>query len=101
MLVAVGLTTGGMHIKTMTFSGGGGGAIPMPSWDSEKNEITFAIVGPSGKAEYDIDLTFTVSFGQIEPINNSPTVPTLNAMTQAARDAIAEMQSGCSKLGIG
>lgn len=37
-----------------------------PEWDSSKNEIVIATVGPDTHFEYDVDFGFTITFSEIE-----------------------------------
>ena len=97
MLAPIGIAVGGMHIRYMTFSGPG--SIPMPRWDRAKQEIIYAIVGPNGKIEYNIDITFDVAFDKVEAVGGQPAIAILNALASKVEDILKALEGAARKLG--
>jgi hypothetical protein len=93
----------GMSVLKITTKGTSfieGGSLPMPKWDSEKNEVIFGIVGPGGQFQYDLEFTFFVAFGEIEIIEGNPVVPVLATMIGEVGKVILATEAECRRIGL-
>jgi hypothetical protein len=93
----------GMSVLKITTIGPGlliGGRIPLPRWDSEKNEMIFGVVEPGGKFLYDFEFTFFIAFDEIEIIEGNPVVPVLATMTGEVERIIRGTEAECRKIGL-
>lgn len=85
LLIPIGTAGGAIKVGggvLIEASGAGGIAFGPQPWDSEKNEMIYAIVGRSSKLTYDVKVGFFVAFGEVESIDRKPITPLLNAFTK-------------------
>jgi hypothetical protein len=71
-----------------------------PQWDTEKDEIIFAVIGPDTHVEYDMQLTFFVAFGPVEVIRRQPAIAVLNAMASEVERVILAAEAETRRLGF-
>jgi hypothetical protein len=97
LIVPVGVATAGMHIKRMTMKGV---SIPPPRWDSEKDEMIFAVLGSGSQLEYDVDLAFYIAFGPVEGVAGQPVIDTLLATAAEVERIVVAIEADCTHLGL-
>jgi len=98
LIVPIGMAVQGVRIRHMEISGTL--AMLAPHWDSEKDEMIFARVGPGGKIQYDIELTFFIAFGEIDAVRGEPAVPLLSAMFGEVQRILLATEAQARLLGI-
>jgi hypothetical protein len=98
MIVPIGIVSPGMHIQHMTFSGPG--AIPAPKWDSEKDEIIFAVTSPGTRLQYNLNISFFIAFGEVEAVAGKPMIPLLNAIASEVQRIILAIESEATRIGL-
>jgi hypothetical protein len=91
LLVPIANASRGILIKHM--SAMGFLEVPAPIWNSEKNEIVFAIVIPGSHFDYDVDLQFFVAFGPVEGVAGWPVIGTLEAMAKEVDRILAALEA--------
>src|SRR6266851_6251359 len=92
LLIPVGTASAGIFIRHMTMTSPHPLDIPPPRWNSEKNEIIFAITGPGSDLQYDVDLAFFIAFGPVEGVAGQPVLATLDAMASEGERIILAME---------
>lgn len=98
IIVPVGMSTAGMHINHMVISGSG--SIPMPIWNSEKNEIVFATTGPDTQFQYDLNVSFFVAFGEVDGIGGQPAIPVLHAIASEVNRIVLAIEMEAKRIGL-
>ena len=71
-----------------------------PKWDSVKNEIVFARLGPGGVFKYNFDFTFYIAVGEVPELAGEPLFPMLDAMSAAAERVLSATEAECRRTGI-
>jgi len=97
MLAPIGILVGGIQINKMTFRGTGG--IPFPTWDRTKHEIIYAIVGPNGNIEYDINIIFDIAFNEVEIVSGQPVIAVLRNLATIVKNIIINLETEIMRLG--
>lgn len=99
-LIPVGAAIGGINIRNMAMVGPV--EIPVPRWDSEKNEMIPAkgLLPGGSKLDYDLDVRFFVAFKDTEKIGQLPAIGALNAMATEVKRVMDATKSECRKLGF-
>ena len=69
-----------------------------PVFDSEKNEIVFARVGPGGKLQYDLTFSFLVALGDIDFVARHQVVAVLRAMASEVEQILLATEAECHRL---
>lgn len=98
LLVPVGVATGGMTINHMILNGGG--SIPVPVFDRNKNQIVIAKTTAGGEFQYDVELSFFVAFDEINGVKSGPAVGVLDAITSEVNRVIRATEAECSRIGL-
>ncbi len=99
MLVPIGISTGGMKIKTMEITGPNFNLFS-PTWDKTKNEIVIATIGPGGNLEYDLDISFAVTFNEVDVVGGMPAIPVLNKLVEIVGFTLERMSAKAYKMGL-
>lgn len=97
-LIPVAITTDAMHAKYLRYSGNV--TLPIPIFDSEKNEIIFARVGPGGQIKYDLGFMFFVALGDIDVFARYQAVTAFRAMASEVKRILVATEAECRKLGF-
>ena len=97
LLVPSCLSPGSLNIS---INGTGDSRVPVPVWDSRKNEIVYAISGPGTKAKYDVNLSVCISFDEIETISGEPAATILRAMASEVERVVMAIESEARRLGF-
>jgi hypothetical protein len=97
-LVPVGVSAGGMHIRTMSVTGTL--ALNAPKWDSAKNEMIFARVGIGSKLDYQMDFTFNITFGDVPGLAGQFALEGLNALAAITGSIITVSEAECRRIGL-
>lgn len=71
-----------------------------PIWDSEANEATLCIVDSTANTNYEISLTFGISFGDIDIVKGTPILDTLKALHNLAERIILASDAEGIRIGI-
>jgi hypothetical protein len=102
LIVPVGMTTNAMHAHkiVMTSSGTGGSYIPVPRWDSEKDEMVFAVAGKGAKFEYDLTFTFSVTFGEVDIVKGAPVQTVLRGLHSKITNIVDATEAECNRIGL-
>ncbi len=75
-------------------------SILAPKWDTEKDEITFASIGPGGSFEYNIQLAFFLAFGDVEGLAGRPVIDTLNGTAAEVERIIRAVGGESQRIGL-
>jgi hypothetical protein len=78
----------------------GNARIPVPTWDHEKNEVVFGIVGPGGDFKYDFEFSFYVTFREIPELVGVPALPLLDAAIHEIASVIAATELEVKRIGL-
>ena len=97
-LLPVAVATDAMHARHLSISGPV--AMPVPVFNSEKNEIIFARVSPGGQIKYDLGFSFLVAFGDIDFVARHQAVAVLRAMATEVKGILVATEAECRKLGF-
>lgn len=100
MLQAVGVTFVHNGFEKFEVTTGKGRIIDNPVWNSEKNEIIYAIFEPGSKFEYNLSTRFQVAFGDVEGIAGQPVIPFLNETGEMIRKIIFGIREKCFLIGL-
>lgn len=98
LLAPIGIGASGMHVRHL--SGSGNFSIPVPKWDSGKNEIVFLVVGADTEVKYDLNISFGVSFNEIDTVQGLPTIGVLNAMADSVSVIFERIRAKAFKMGL-
>jgi hypothetical protein len=74
--------------------------VPNMVWDSEKDEMIYGVVGPGGEFKYEIQFTFTVTFGEVEGLAGAPVVPALRELVRLVEGIILATESEARRIGL-
>jgi hypothetical protein len=101
LLIPVGIATSGAFVNSLTMTS----PLPVdvltvPKWNSEKNEMICVITGPGAQLDYDIEITFLVTFGPVEGVDGMPVVGTLDNMAHVVDGFVLAMEAECRRLGL-
>ena len=77
-----------------------GGAILMPAWDHEKNEMIFGRVQPGGDFKYDFEFSFYVTFSEVPELVGMPAIPMLHATISDVERILLATETEARKLGL-
>jgi hypothetical protein len=97
-LIPVAVATDAMHVRHMTITGNV--SIPVPVFDSEKNEILFARVGLGSQFKYDLGFMFLVALGDIDFIARHQAVAVLRTMSAEVKRVLIATEAECRRLGF-
>jgi hypothetical protein len=100
LIVPVATVAGGMEIHDMSISRPLPLTVPPPRWDSEKKEIVFAIVAPGSDLSYKLDLSFYITFGQVEGVAAAPVVETLEDMAAEVERVVLAIEAESHRIGL-
>jgi hypothetical protein len=100
LLVPVGVAIGNSHLKHMRCPGLVVEMTFPPQWNTEKDELVFAVIGPNTHIEYEMQLNFLIAFNEIDFIRGQPAVPVLNAMTSEVERIVLTIESESIRLGL-
>ena len=92
------MAAAGVQINYMAMSGSG--AIPVPVWNSERNEIVFATTGLDTKFQYDLNISFFVAFGDVDEIGGEPAIPLLNAIASEVNRIVLAVEAEAKRIGL-
>ena len=98
LLMPVGIHSGGMMVNKAIMSGGV--RIIAPFFDREKNQIVFAMVDPGGQLQYDVQLSFNVSFDEFNGVAAGPAVGILNAIAGEVDRVLRATEAECGRIGL-
>jgi hypothetical protein len=97
-LIPVAMASDATHVRHMEI--GGNVSIPVPVFDSEKNEIVFARVGTGSHFKYDLGFMFLVVLGDIDFIARHQAVAVLRAMSAEIKRVLMATEAECHRLGF-
>ncbi len=98
LLMPVGIASGGMQVNTAIM--GNGARMLAPSYDRAKNQIVFAMVDPGGHLQYDVQLSFNVSFDEFNGVAAGPAVGILNAIASEVDRVLRATEAECKRIGL-
>lgn len=73
--------------------------IPLGRWDSSKNEIICAVIGPDESIEYEAEFTFAVTFGEVEVVKGQPVIIVLDQLASTVDSILAIIEAEARRLG--
>jgi hypothetical protein len=76
------------------------GTLPIPRWDSAKDEMVFGRVGPDGEFKYDIDFSFFVALGEMDIVGHQPAVPVFDAMASEVERIVLAIEAEARRIGL-
>ena len=100
LLVPVGMASGTTRIHYMHIQASGGEELPPPRWDSEKNEIVFLRANIDTKVDYNLQFTFSISFGEVEGVSGQPVLGFLNAATGEVERIVLAIEAEARRIGL-
>jgi hypothetical protein len=71
---------------------------PQAPLEHRKNEIIFAITGPSADLEYHVDLAFFIAFGPVEGVAGQPVLDVLDAMASEVERIVLAIEAEMRRL---
>jgi hypothetical protein len=74
--------------------------IPPPAWNSEKDEIVFAVSGPPGTFDYDVEFAFFIAFGQVEGVAGEPVGDALEDMIAEVERIVLAIKAESRRMGL-
>lgn len=101
-LVPIGFVSGGLKMNNVVMAAGpnSSSSIPVPRWDSEKNEMIFARIGPGGSFNYDAQFSLIVAFHHPEITDGPIAVELLDRAATVVHDVIKATEAECAKRGF-
>jgi hypothetical protein len=100
LIVPVGLSAGTMLRRATMASGSVGGYIPIPRWDSGKEEIVFGATSPGAKFDYDIEMLFGITFGDVEIVKGQPVEVVLHRLLGKVSGIVDVTEAECRRIGL-
>jgi hypothetical protein len=97
LLVPVGMAT--MEIS-QSGSATRGLRIPIPRWDSEKNEIVLLSTDAGEHLNYQCQIKFFIAFGEIEPVAGKPADRVLQIMAEEVERIVLATETEARKIGL-
>lgn len=100
ILTAVGMT--GVRTRgSFNSSAGGFMSVPEnPVWDSVKNEIVIATVGPDTHFDYDVDFGFAITFAEVQAVKGEEAIALLNKMAGIVEGVVLAIEAEFRRLGF-
>lgn len=95
-LLKVGADLNSIHIGALRLSGQV--SIPNPVFDSSKNELIFARLGPTGRIDYDIGLPFFVAFNAPGPLNGKPVATYLRLLAGKVEGIVLAVEAETARI---
>ena len=101
-LLPVAVAADGMHVRHLRMMGVGSDAIkiPVPVFNSEKNEIIFARVPLGSELKYDLGFSFLVALGDIDIVARHQAVAVLRTMSAEVKRILMATEAECRRVGI-
>jgi hypothetical protein len=102
IIVPVGTSSGEMRLTRaiMTSGTAGGGYISLSKWDSEKDEMVIGAVGIGGKFEYDFNVAFNITFGEVEIVKGQPVAGVLDALAGKVSGIVDATEAEARRIGL-
>lgn len=72
-----------------------------PKWDSEKNEVIYAVTGPHSNLQYKFEIAFYIAFGQVEgALASEAVIETLEDMAAEVERLVLAIEAESRRLSI-
>lgn len=72
-----------------------------PKWDSEKNEVIYAVTGPHSNLQYTFEIAFYIAFGQVEGgLAGQPVLESLEDMAVEVERLVLAIEAESRRLSI-
>ncbi len=98
MLTGILTAADSINIHAMTLFGSRDGLF-IPGWDSSKNELTYAETPVGTELQYDLDVAFSVAFGDVEIVGGERVVPVLQKLGTKVLRIVSQIEAACRRGG--
>ncbi|MCB1475182.1 MAG: hypothetical protein H6883_10430 [Rhodobiaceae bacterium] len=101
-LIPVGVAVDGLHMNSGFMAAGESGsvAIHQPVWNSAKNEMIFASVGPNSSFEYDMNINFKVIFDDADIAPSQSAIRLLELAATEVAHILKATEAECYRIGL-
>lgn len=101
LLIPVGVATVGAFVRSASINGPWlMDVLTVPKWDRAKNEMICIVTGPGAEVNYDIDISLTVTFGEVEGVAGHPVIGTLDAFSGEVERILMAIEAEARRLGL-
>ncbi|MGA7384385.1 MAG: hypothetical protein WBW81_06755 [Methylocella sp.] len=97
ILVPIGTGGGGVTIHHLS---GSNFEIPVPIWNSEKNEMIVARAFPDGRLNYNFDITIFIAFGDVDFTKDPISIACFFPMIAEVKRVLSATEAECRRLGF-
>lgn len=97
-LMPVGVGAADTYVKNLAISSKGPFVMRAPRWDRTKNEIIVIEAGAVETVDYELAVSFTVAFDEVEPVAGQPIIGVLNAMARVVESILVAIEAETHRL---
>lgn len=94
MLTGILTAADSINVHAMTLFGSKDGLF-VPGWDSSKNELTFAEIPAGTELQYDLGVTFSIAFGDVEIVGGERVLPILHELGSKIWHILSRIEAAC------
>jgi len=98
ILVPVGLATLSSTISEGSGTVTSGSQLGYCRWDTTKNEVEYLRLGPGSTFDYKIEISFDVTFENVEALSGEPAISALHAMTSEVERILSAIEAETARI---
>jgi hypothetical protein len=98
LLVPIAVAAGGSEFVAV--EGAGPYSLMFPNFDRLKNESILAITGTNSKLQYQIKVSFQVTFDEVDALSGKEAIGTLNALAGEIEGILAAIKAESRRIGL-